>query len=106
MRVLFVDGALPSSSSLTAHAQHTVADALSAFAQRITTVRIAVADHNGRRAGPNDKSCAIVAAIAGKGTVSVRAVASDFYTAVSTASRRLARLLDRRIHAQRGQSPR
>lgn len=106
MRVLFVDGALPSSASLTAHAHQAAAQALGGFARRITTVRIAVVDHNGVRAGPADKSCSMVAAVAGRGTVSARAVAADFYAAVTAASKRLARLLERRVRANRGRGER
>ena len=89
---------LPTSEALTAHAERSLAFALSRFSSKIDRVVVRFSDLNGPKGG-SDKVCQVGFTVRGLGPESVAAQDADLYCAVDLAAakagRRVARLLER-----------
>jgi ribosomal subunit interface protein len=100
MDLRVIDGPLPTSDTLVAHATHKVRRAMDRLALRVGWVDVRLFDDNSptKRAGRQlDKRCAIQVALAGgQGPVHVESNAADFYAAVDGAVAKLKKLVSKK----------
>lgn len=89
---------LHKSEALNTHVEDRLRTALTPFNGRITRVEVYLADENTpERHTPDDKRCLLEARPAGMDPIAVEEHADDIYAAVTGATHKLRRALDRRL---------
>lgn len=110
MQVLLnTDSNLTGSDDLTARVEAEVAASMERFGERITRVEVHLGDENSGKAGAADKRCMMEARVAGRAPVAVSAQAPSYELALTAATDKLTKALDRqlgRLDARQGDSPR
>ena len=82
---------------LAEHVEGVVADTLSRFADQITRVEVHLGDVNGKKSGEDDKRCMLEARLAGRRPIAVTHLAGSVAEAVSGASDKLERAIEREL---------
>lgn len=85
---------------LRGHVERRLDYALDRYRERISRIRVVIADVNGPRGGA-DKSCRLELRLRGGGAVRVTALDEDAYVAIGEAAHRAGRAVDRALHRER-----
>lgn len=91
------DNRLGSANELRELAESTVRSTLSRFGEAVTRVEVHLTDANAHKSGEDDKRCVIEARLSGRDPVAVAHNASVFEQAISGASAKLLRRLDKEL---------
>lgn len=87
-------------AGLRGHVERRLDYALDRYRERISRLRVVIADVNGPRGGA-DKSCRLEVGLRGGGVVRVAALDADAYAAIGQAAHRAGRAVVRALHRER-----
>lgn len=96
MKLDIRSGGFELTPSLRSHAERRLAFALSRFSQQVAMVVLRMEDTNGPKGGV-DKRCRIETRLDGQVALVVEAVEADLYSAIDTATERMARSVARQV---------